>query len=161
MPGCAAHGDTLATRDSPRQCATTRPRVDTALNRTPPGSTERERKENLHRRETFGEKVGLLVDHRGQAGQTCEERDDDQWLAAGSVKRKAALRRRRWSFYSAPTLIFQNRRVAYLTVSSPSQTAAAVSSKPCCFGILTTFKCETGRRSLELWHQSRPRAAAY
>ena len=29
--GCAAHGDTLATHDSPRQCATTRPRVDTDL----------------------------------------------------------------------------------------------------------------------------------
>ena len=75
------------------------------------------------------EKVGFLLEELGQAGQKCEEEedDDDGWERCGSVKRKAGLLYAEWSFYSAPTLIFQNRRVAYLTVSPP-QTLA--SSKP-------------------------------
>ena len=42
------------------------------------------------------------------------------------MKRKAALvdLYAEWSSYSGPTLIFQNRRVAYLTVSPP-QTASS------------------------------------
>ena len=49
--GCAAHGDTLATRDSPRQCATTRPRVDTPDQLNIAAGIQRER-ENLQPRET-------------------------------------------------------------------------------------------------------------
>ena len=44
MGGCAAHGDTLATRDSPRQCATTRPRVDTPDQLKIAAGIQRERK---------------------------------------------------------------------------------------------------------------------
>lgn len=115
--GCAAHGDTLATRDSPRQCATTRPRVDTpAQLNTPPGSTERK---FAAERNSFWRKLGCWWRSGQAAGQKCEEEedDDDGWERCGSVKRKAALLYAEWSFYSAPTLIFQNRRVAYLTVS--------------------------------------------
>ena len=84
---------------------------------------ERERKSNLHRRETFWRKLGRWW----RVVVALVRSVNDGRAGCGSVKRKAALRRRRWSSYSAPTLIFQNRRVAYLTVSLP-QTPA--SSKP-------------------------------
>ena len=105
---------------------------------------------------------------RGLVKRKCEEEKDEWhhcWRGCGSVKRKAASLLHlyaEWSSYSAPTLIFQNRLVASLTVSS-HQTA---SRKPaglekCSFGSRATFGCETGRSSLELWHQSSPRAEAY
>ena len=84
---------------------------------------ERERKLNLHRRETFWRKLGRWW----RVVVALVRSVNDGRAGSGSVKRKAALRRRRWSSYSAPTLIFQNRPVAYLTVSPP-QTPA--SSKP-------------------------------
>ena len=137
----AAHGDTLATRDSPRQCATTRPRVDTPDQLISAAGIHRNRERKFAaERNCCWRKLGLS----GQAGgQKCEEEEEDDddsgWERCGSVKRKAALLLyAEWSSYSAPTLIFQNRRVAYLTVSPHTSASCKPVSRreKCCFGSL-------------------------